>query len=495
MPVTENFTEEVSILVEGVWTPFLTQELTIKEARKERITGFSFKVFKTPEIPDAVWNALVLNASIKIYQKVGTTEDSFMGKITKRPKKFKGPVPSISISGLDETITATYRRFIDAWPKDGVRTVKEILTDAWTRYGPPGIDLNGIQDIPGKIDSIKNNLDQLYDFTEEMARRTGCDWRIRNSQLQFWDPKDIVFESALEQDINILDDSLDIGEDLPQVANVVFVPAKVRITDFEDKQLTRAGQAQYLLQYEPMNRQFEAAGGTVYLDEPPEVYLNDVLKTTAEDGGADAVNMDSVYNVENRFVRFNGAAVPQQDGLELKVKYTAEIPVIVRRTHTDSIELFGEIHERIIKDPRPTRPEAQQIADAFLRERAMPFRPIKLETTLFGLRPGIYVPVKIPSEGIDQLMPVVEVTRKTRPGQIDIFITLNQAPVKDNDMVFDLFKRLSRIESKSTSRQERIEQYMDVADDWTWTEDFTLTTHACPFPSDNTFPAEDLFPC
>lgn len=495
MPVAESFIAEVSIKINDVWTPFPALNLNIKEAKKERIAGFSFTVVKTPDFPAGVWNALILNASVNIYQKVGTTEDSFIGQITRKPKKLIGPVPALSISGLDETIIATYRRFIDAWPKDNIRTAKEILVDAWTRHGPPGIDLAGVQNITTKIDLIKNNLETLYDFTEEIARRTGCDWRIRNGQLQFWDPKDTVFATALEQDVNILEDSLDIGEEFPQVANVVFVPAKVRITDFQDKQPARAGQAQYLLQYEPMNRQFESAGGTVYIDEPPEVYLNGVLKTTAEDGGADAANVDCIYNVENRFIRFNTGSVPAVDGQEIKVIYTAEIPVLVRRRHADSIDLFGEIHERIIKDPRPTRPEAVQIADAFLKERALPFRPIRLETTVFGLRPGMYVPVKIPTEGIDQLMPVVEVNRKSRPGQIDIYVTLNQAPVRDDDMVFDLFRRLNRMESKATSRQERVEQYLDFGDDWSWSESVTLTPHVCPFPSENTFPAEDLFPC
>jgi hypothetical protein len=495
MPVNERFYEEVSIKINGIWTPFIAHDLTISEAKKERITRFDFKVIKTSEVSTEVWDALKLNANIKVYQKVGSTEDSFIGIITAKPKKITGLTPALEITGLDETFRATYRRFIDAWPKQDVRTVKEILVDAWTRYGPPGIDLNGVQNITQKIDSIKNNLDTLYDFTEEIATRTGCDWRIRNGQLQFWDPNEYISPIALEQDVNIIGDSLEISEDFPQVANVVFVPAKVRITDFQDKQPTKAGQAQYMLQYEPMNRQFESAGGTVYLDQPPEVYVNGQEVTTAEDGGADAEDVGCVYNVENRFIRFNPGNEPQQDGLELKVVYTAEIPVIVRRQHTESVELFGEIHERVIKDPRPTREEAQQIADAFLSERALPFRPIKLDTTVFGLRPGMYVPVIIPSEGIDQLMPVVEVVRKTRPGQIDISVTLNQAPVTDNDIIFDLFKRLNRVESKATSRQERVEQYMDIKDKWSWNETVTLTRHICPYPSENTYPSEELFPC
>lgn len=498
MPVTETFTETVEVDDGGVWRTVLAQGLAIRESRNGRIIPFSFTVVKTDDVTQATWDALKLNARLRITQQVGSVRDQFIGYITRRPRSRPGDVPTLDIKGHDETILSTRERFIDGWPKAGIRTATEILTDAWQLYGPAGIALTGIDTISNEVEGITSNLDTLYDFTEELARRYGAAWRIRKGELQFWIPQTKRFGTDLTEDQNIVADSLQVGEELPHIANVALVPAKVRVTAFEDIQDSKANQAQYLLQYRPIIKQAVAADGTVLVDDPPEVYMAGVLQTVAEDGAADAGTVQCVYNVEEKFVRFTAGNVPAVDGQEVKVIYTAEFPVIVRREHADSIALFGEIHERIVRDPRPSRSEAEQIGDAFLRERALPMRPIVLETTEFGLYPGTFVHVNIPSEGINQLMPVVEVERRTRPGQLDIRVTLNQLPVTEADAVVDLYRRLNRLEARETSRQQRIELYSDWEDSWSWNEAapaFDTTLFACPLPAENQYPAEDLYPC
>lgn len=498
MPVTEPFTELVEVDDGGVWRAVPAQEMLIKESRNGRIIGISFSVVQTPDLDSAAWAALQLGAKLRITQQVGSRTDQFIAYITRRPRSRPGDVPALAITGHDETILATRVRFIDAWPKAGVRTVTEILTDAWQRYGPAGIALTGIASIANKVEGVTSNLDTLYEFTEELARRYGADWRIRNGELQFWLPETQVWDIPLTEDETIIADSLEIGEEMPHIANVALVPAKVRVADFNDVQRTRAGQGQYFLQYPPLVRQIQTAEGPVYIDDPPQVWVDGVQQTVAEDGAADANSVQCVYSVEGRFVRFNSGHIPTADGQELKVIYTSEFPVIVRREHADSIALFGEIHERIVRDPRPTREEAEKIGDSFQRQRALPIRPIRLETTLFGLRPGVVVPVRIPSEGIDQLMPVTAVERRTRPGQLDIAVVINQLPVTDADAVVDLYRRLNRLEARETSRQQRVELYSDWEDAWSWAEaeePFETTLFACPIPSELLYPAEDLYPC
>lgn len=496
MPVTQTFTELVEVDASGVWLPVPARGLNISESRNGRIVPFKFDVTQTPDIDPAMWAALVMNARLRITQQVGQASDSFIGYITRRPRTRPSDIPTLALEGQDETVQATRQRFIDAWPKDGVRTVYEVLLDAWQRYGPASVALTGVQNITIDVDAITSNLETLYDLTEELARRSGADWRIRNGELQFWLPSTVIFGTTLAEDTNILPDSLEIGEEMPHIANVALVPAKVRIPAFEDKQLSRGGQAQYFLQYRPLTRQIQTASGTVYLDQPPAVYLAGVAKTAAEDGSTDAATAQCIYNVEEKFLRFTAGNEPAADGLEVKVIYTAEFPVIVRREHADSIALFGEIHERISRDPRPTRAEAEKIGDAFLRERALPIRPVKLATTEFGLRPGILVPVSIASEGLDQLMPVVEVERQTRPGQLDITVTLNQLPVTDAAAVLDLFRRINRLEASETSRQQRVELYSDWGDSWAWSEPAPDTVlFSCPLPAEDQYPSEVLYPC
>ncbi|NPV70287.1 MAG: hypothetical protein HPY55_06535 [Firmicutes bacterium] len=493
MPVTEPFTEIVSVYVAGAWAAIPAQGLKIEDSTKSRVSAFSFSVVKTPDVPDEVWNALTLNARVKVFQQVGTAIDEFTGTVVTKPRKRLEGVPVLELSCVDDTILASHYRFIDSWPKQDVQTASDIVIDAWTRYGPASVSLASVGVCSKRIGAISSNLDTLFDFMEEICRRTGWAWRIRNDALEFWDPQRSVFGTVLDEEMNIVPDSLVITEEMPQVANVVFVPAKVRDTDFEDLQASKAGQAQYMLQYQPLIRQFQAGGQTVYLDAPPQVYLGGVEQTVAEDGSADAATAQVVYNVENRFIRF--AVAPAVDGQEVKAVYTAEMPVIVRREDAGSIALFGERHEKVVKDPRPVRAEAEQIADAFLRERAYPIRPVGMGITAFGLRSGMYAQVRIPSEGIDHLMPCVSVTRETAGGQLHITVTLNQAPVTDEDAVFDLFQRVNRLEAKETSRNQRIERYMDVSDDWGWAGEVIYVRHACPIPSEDLYPSEELLPC
>lgn len=496
MPVRERFTEQVSIDVGGEWVAIPARELRITESRTNRIIGFDFSVLNDGSVDPAAWSAMTIGARILIYQQVGSREDAFIGYITRRPRRIVGAsAQDRSISGHDETTIASRYRFIHAWPSQTARTVSEIITEAWTKYGPAGLDLSGIQQNNSNVGPITSSLGTLFEFMEQLAKRTGWDWRIRLGQVQFWDPTTTIFQESLVEGDNIVADSLTIDEELPKVANVVSVPAKVRLTDFPDVQETRAGQAQYFLQYHPLSRQFIANGETVYLDQPPTVLLNEIEQTVAEDGGVDADSVACVYHVENRFIRFNIGAVPAVDGLELKVIYSAEIPVIVRRRNTDSIGVFGEIHERVVRTPRPTRQEAESIADAFLRERSFPTRPITLETTAWGLRPGMFVPVVLPSEEINELMPVVEVTRSSRPGNLDITVVLNQLPASDEDLIFDLWQRLSRLESAEVSREQRIEQYSDWNEEWTWEALWTTALNACSYPSDTLYPDEELYPC
>lgn len=512
MPVRELFTEVVNVEVGGAWVQVPALGLEIRESTKSRIMEFSFRVVKTKEVADSTWAALRLNTRLQVIQQVGTRSDSFIGYITRRPRSLTGTVPTLQITGHCETKLATHIRFIDAWPSQTAKTASQIFLDAWQRYGPAGLDLTGIQVNNTKIGPITNSLDTLFEFSEEVAQRTGWAWRIRNGRVEYWNPDTVVFNESLSEGDNIVADSLQIDEELPQVANVVYVPARVRITEFPDAQPSKAGVPQYHLQYQPLLRQFEAGGQTVYLDEPPRVYLAGVLQAVAEDGSAQAEGAQAVYNVENRFVRFTPGNEPAADGLEVRVVYTAELPVIVCRRSTESIALFGEIHERVVRSPRPTREEAEQIADAFLRERAFPIRPVQLETTTFGLRPGMFVQVDLPSEGIQQLMPVLEVTRRSRPGNLDITVALDQLPVSDDDLVFDLWRRINRLEAAETARQQRIEQYEAWDETWTWQELFTLTRHPCTYPTaegwyylqphqivqaatDDIFPSEELYPC
>lgn len=496
MPVLGIYSLTVELLDDNqVWQTIPVQSFSINETDRDVITKFSFRTLSIYSARDL----LTLNRKVRVTEGVDGHTHITTGRILEKPKRdLTEEIQTIMAKCVDDAYEATRLRFIDSWPKEGVRTWDAIVKDAWILHGPPGITFGGVEATNIEAERITSDLEALYDFMEKVKSRTGWIWKVIDGDLKFYNPSSVTEPVELRSDTNIRP-GVQVEENMPDVANVVFIPARNRIVDFEDIQNTAVGQEIYRMQYEPLNRSFQAVDGLVEIDQPPEIYLwngtSYVAQTTAEDGTIDAATAQAVYNVENRWVKLQPTPVTEYtDGL--KVIYTAEIPVLVRRENSDSIQIFGEIHHRIVQTPRPTRNEAEKMADQYLKNHAFPVQPMSMEIMEFHIHAGYFVRVIIPDFGIDQLMPVVKVDRNWTPSQgVRISITLNRAPVQDDDLVIDIFNRLNKLENRETSRRERLERYWSWSDVWSWQEEVIRTMHPCPFPSNTLAPDDTLLPC
>ena len=451
-----------------VWQEVPVSSVGITEDDREPVRQFSFsvKASKRPHIPD---DLLTLRRRVRIEQVVDGHTYNIAGRIAERPHRLITPeVDEYVIKCYDESHAATDLRFIDSWPQPGVRKWHEVVIDVWEKYGPEGVTFTGVNSHPDDASPIANPLDSLYEFMARISARTGWVWWLEDDVLHFVDPATRVSSLVIDGTLIRPDSVEDLG--IVDVANVVFVPARFRIVDFEDIQDTVVGQHQYFMQYSPLVRQFVSGGDVVHIDQPPRVFVDGVeLADVVSDDDFEADTADAVYNAENRFVRLATAPVAV---VEIKVIYTAEIPVLVRREHAESIDLFGEIHHVIRKSPRPSRGEAEEVADAYLADHALPVGSFSASLLDPRVRSGWYHRVLVPEYGIDQLMPVTRVTRTATPHQgFKISADFSRAPADDDDLVMDIFRRINRLEAQETARQDRVERYLDIDNKWQWSDE------------------------
>lgn len=411
---------------------------------------------------------LTLYRRMKWTHEVDGVDFSFTGRIMADPRKLVGPeLDIITLTCYDETHDAARYRFVDSWPKLDVDTWSEIIEDAWTRYGPKGITFTGVESNTAEPDYISNPLNTLFDFMEDIAQRTGWRWKVVDGDLKFWDPTANVGAQTITA-TDIRPGSM-VDEGMPEVANIVFIPAEFRVQDFEDSQTTVTGRKQYFLQYSPLEIPTVTVDGTPVSEED-----------MAADGTPDADTADLVYNLENRFLRF---AVAPTGGVDLVATYDAVLPVTVERQHPVSIGLYGEIQHTIRRSPRPSREEAAEIADAYLAVHALPVTAMKAEMLDKTVQCGWYYQVTL--EHIDQLMPCVAVSRAGHSdGRYVVTASWQQAPVSDAEMIFDLFRRLERLEARETSKDERIERDLNIEDTWHWSDLVEFAWSDCEFISD-----------
>ena len=449
-----------------VWQSVPVSGFTIREDDREAVRDFTFTVKATrrAHIPADLFT---LRRRVRLNATVDGEVYSVKGRIADLPQRLQTPdIDELTVGCYDETHRATDLRFIDSWPQPGVRKWHEVVIDAWEKYGPDGITFGGVQVHGEDASPIGNPLDSLYEFMTRITARTGWVWRVEDDVLYFVDPTTQV--SGVDIDGSKFRPGSVKDKGIANVANVVFVPAQFRAVDFEDVQDTVIGQKQYFMQYAPLVRQFESGGETVYLDAPPKVFVDGVeLPNVVSDDDFEAETADAIYNADNRFVRL---ATEPSSVVELKVIYTSVIPVLVRRDHSVSIDLFGEIDHVIRKSPRPSREEATEIAEAYLADHALPVGSFSAELLDPSVRAGWFHRVIVPEYGIDQLMPVTAVTRSwTSNGGFKIDASFARAPSDDDDLIVDMFRRLNRIESQETARQDRVERFFDVDGTWEWT--------------------------
>lgn len=452
----------------STWEAIPFEGVSVTEHAREPVRELSFQVAGLDR-SDPLWSLLTLGRRVRFTQTVDGDVYTFEGTLMTRPIRAEGPATDVfNLTCYDESYDAERYRFIDSYPKDGVHTWSAIIEDAWTRYGPAGVDLSNAAGNTADATPVSSNLETLFDFMETICDRTGWRWYVRDGELHFLDPS--VAVSGLVLDQSLLKPGLVSESSLADVSNVVYVPARFRVVDFEDIQKTEAGVRRYFTQYAPLVREFETAGGTVQVDNPPRVFLGGVeFDTVLSEDDFEADTADVVYNSENRFVRLNADPA---GSYELKIIYTAEISVIVRREHLSSMDLFGQADHVIRRSPRPSRPEAEAIADAFLDKNALPTSAITASLHTPEVRAGTYYRVKIPDYNINQLMPVQKLTRSWSARQgLQVDVELARVPLEDDHLIIELFRRLHRIESAQSTRVERVERYADFADIWVWGEE------------------------
>lgn len=455
---------------EDQWVDIPYENTYILETDDRPVIEFSFTVAGL-ERGGTVWNLLTLSRRARIYQVVDDVKYEVCGRIVERPKRLEAPLSDVfSVVCYDETHDATRITFVDSWPKEGITTWTEIIEDAWSEYGLEGITFDGVETNADEPSEISNPLESLFDFMEQVCARTGWRWRVEDGDLKFFDPLTNVSDTVITAD-DIKPESI-MGEDFPEVANVVKVPAAIRVESFEDVQDTVAGKAQYVLQYPP-----RTGHGVVEEDFKPEIWYDEAPIDPAdiiEDGkyGSDAAII--VFNIENRFVRFNIGNIP--DGsFELKVIYDVDIPVLVVRESAESITLFGRIEHPIRMSPRPVQEVAVEIADAYLDLHALPVTGFEAELLEYDVKTATMQRVVLEDHDIDQLMPVTQVERLWSPSTgFTMRASFQRAPVSDDDFVVDIFRRLLRIEARESQDVERIERYANVQDTWSWSETVTF---------------------
>ena len=445
--------------------PVITYHIT--DTARNPVTGLTFQV-KTLALSEAQEDLLTLERRVKCTHYVEGEDLSFLARIKTVPRTIQTATHKIyDITAYGESYDATRFRFLDSYPKTGITTWSEIIQDAWERYGPSGITFAGLEANTDEPDFIISPLGTLYEFMEEIVQKTGWIWKVVNSDLKFFDPSTKVSDIEITNS-GIRPGSL-IDEGMLEIANVVFVPAVFESEDFNDEQVAIDGQAQYFLQYPPRK-----GYGAVEEYFKPQIFVDAVEIAPSDialDGSFEAGAAKVVYSLENRFIRFAAGEIPVA-GKAILIIYDVSVPVIVRRTDQDSITYFdGEIHHVIRRSPRPTREEAKEIADAYLDLHAFPVASLTADMLEKRIQPGWYYQVTLPDHNINQLMPVVSVERWWEERSYKVQATFQKAPVDDRELIFDLFRRLERLESSQTRQEEIIARYDEISDTWNWTDE------------------------
>ncbi|MBU2249057.1 MAG: hypothetical protein KKD77_20085, partial [Gammaproteobacteria bacterium] len=420
------------------WVEIPAQAYSISDTSRNPVTELRVQI-KSVALSEAQLALLTLERRAQCTHVVDGTDLSFLGRIKVLPKSLlRGTLVTYDITIYGESYEATRFRFLDSWPKAGVATWSEIVQDAWERYGPAGITFVGLDTNSTEPDYIVNPYETLFQFMEEVSQRTAWRWKVIDSDLQFYDP--VGRESAIEIATADLRPGSLITTEMPDVANVVFIPATFTEADFVDTQITIANQAQYFMQYSA--------------EEKPVIEVNSVAidpADIAEDGSYEAAAAKVVWSKVDRFIRFAVGEIPA-GGLSLEITYDVHLPVVVRRANQDSIVLYdGEYQHIIRRDPRPTREEAVEIGDAYLAEHAFPVASLQAELLEKRVQVDYYYQVDIPSQSISQLMPITEVSRNWDGRFYSVKATFAKTPITDKEMMFDFFRRLERVEAQITA--------------------------------------------
>jgi len=462
------------------WVEIPVISYHIKDTSRNPVTELSFQV-KALDLTEAQEALLTLERRVQCTHIVDAEDLSFLARIKATPRIIQTSTHKIyDITAYGESHDATRFRFLDSYPKSGIATWSEIVQDVWEQYGPAGITFVGLEANTVEPDYVLSPLGTLYEFMEEAAQKTGWVWKVVSSDLKFFDPSTKVSDIEITNS-GIRPGSL-IDEGMPEIANVVFVPAIFESSDFNDEQKAIDGQAQYFLQYPPRK-----GYGAVEEDFKPRIFVNSVEIDPGDialDGssGADAAKV--VYSLDNRFIRFAAGEIPAA-GLPILIIYDVSVPVIVRRADQDSIAHFdGEIHHAIQRSHKPTREEAIEIADAYLDLHAFPVVSLEADMLEKRVQTGWYYQVTLPDHNIDQLMPCVSVERWWEDRAYKVMATFQKAPVDDRELIFDLFRRIERLESSQTTREEIIARYDEISDTWSWTDEITAAWSNVDRPSD-----------
>ncbi len=455
------------------WVDLPVSGLTISEDSQKTVRELRL-VVKASSRALVPADLLTLHRQVRVELVVDGDSYSLAGRVAEKPRRLITPeVDEVTLLCYDQSHEATRYRLMDAWPKPGVTTWSEIVEDAWTRYGPAGATFFGLDVNPSQPSYIACPLNTLFEFMEEVSARTGWAWRYEDGDLAFHDPSEVVSPVVIAPGTAYRPGTV-VDEGLPEIANVVIMPAILELTGFDDAQDTIAGREQYFLQYTPVAQPAISVDGIPV--DPGDVQA---------DGAHGAAAAHVVWSAENRFVRFSPGHVPA-GGLSLVVTYDTRLPVRVTREHASSIELYGRIEHVIRRVPRPTRDEARELAQAYLDSHALPVSALRMGLLTPAVRAGQFHRVVVAEEGIDQLMPCSRVERSWSPQRgVQVNATFRRSLVSDGDLVVELFRRLNALEARETSRSERIESVMDVQDTWTWTGEVTVGVSLVNYPADS----------
>lgn len=461
---TTNVTTDISASVK--WDTLAKTEVLTKE-----VDRLEFEITKTPAkttLPD-------VNDAITV------TEDGtkiFGGVIVERNEVIRGGLlVGYEFKCKDWSQYLDRKLVVKSYTnKRADEIFRDILSNFTSGFTSANVPSSGTPNLTSK----KFNYEQVSRAFTQVCDTIGYDWYVDyNKDVHLFDEETVAAPFSLTDTNDTFEwATFELNKTILQIKNEVYVRGgdykkTIPLASAVDVFVANGVQTTFFLSYKYDN---------IGVDD------NGVTKTIGTDQQTDPLTVDTLYNFNEKFIRFTTAPTA---GHTIKIYGDAYIPIIALVRDQISIGSYGSYQTAVIDQSITSVGEAQSRAKAELKKYSAVVNEATFKTTKTGLRTGMQIVVNSSVRGINKTFKINRITGKARtPNQMEYTVSLiASGQVTFTDIMVNLLTAdKQNLEFANNEVLQRLETFLESL---TVTDLVTPTKKTAPYTW-GTFGANDL---
>lgn len=437
------------------WTTLALTSVLTKE-----VDRLEFEIMKTPEkttLPDLNDDILLLENAVTL----------FGGVVVERNEVIKGGI----LIGY-EYKCKDYSQYLDrkvVTKNYTAQRADQIVLDILSNFST-GFTHTNVPATSPTIASIKFNYEQVTRCFTQVCDHIGWDWYVDyNKDIHLFDEETLAAPFSLTDTNDNMDwASLNINKTILQLKNSVYVRGG------EYKKTIPKASAVDIIIADGTQKTFFLS----YKYDNVTVEDNNVIKTIGTDQQTDPTTVDSLYNFNEKFVRFTVAPTA---GHTIVVYGDAYIPIIALVRDQVSIASYGLYEAAIVDKSIESISEAQSRAKAELKKYSASVFEGTFKTTKTGLRVGQRININSTIRNVNKTFKINRIVGKARtPTTMTYTVYLiASGQVSFTDIMVQLLT--SDKQNITIANNEVLQRLETFLESLTLTETLTATAHTPPY--------------